>query len=135
MSKSPNRALATTAGVIYLMIGVFGVAATNSATLFGSQGGYLFDLFEVNIAANALHVIIALGLIIVGASSTSAARRLNTIVGVFFLVIGVVGLLLGDSTANILATNVATDVLHLATALLLLVTALGAERPAPRAIA
>jgi hypothetical protein len=135
MSKSPNRALATTAGVIYLMIGVFGVAATNNATLFGSKGGYLFDLFEVNIAANALHVLIGLGLVIAGASSTSAARQLNIIIGVILLVLGVIGFPLLNSDANIFATNIATNVLHLATAALLLFTALGAERPAPRAVA
>lgn len=135
MSKSPNRALATTAGVIYVMIGVFGVAATNSATLFGSQGGYLFDLFEVNISANTLHVLIGLGLIIAGASGTEPARRLNTVIGVILLVIGILGFPLLNSTANIFAVNIATNVLHLATAVLLLGTALGAERPAPRAVA
>lgn len=135
MSKSPNRALATTIGVIYVLIGVFGVAATNSATLFGSQGGYLFDLFEVNISANALHVIIGLGLIIAGASATSAARRLNTIVGVVLIALGIIGFPLLNSDSNIFATNVATDILHLATGALLLLTALGADRPAPRAVA
>ena len=135
MSKSPNRALATTIGVIYLLIGIFGVAATNSATLFGSQGGYLFNLFEVNISANALHVIIGLGLIIAGASSTSAARQLNTIIGVILLVLGVIGFPLLNSESNIFAFNIATNILHLAAGALLLLTALGADKPAPRAVA
>ena len=135
MSKSPNRALATTIGVLYVIIGVFGVASTNNATLFGKQGGYLFNLFEVNISSNALHVLIGLGLIIAGASSTSAARRLNTIIGVILLVLGVIGFPLLNNDANIFAVNIATNILHLATAVLLLLTALGAERPAPRAVA
>jgi Domain of unknown function (DUF4383) len=135
MPKSPNRALATTVGVLYVLIGVFGVAATNSATLFGSQGGYLFDLFEVNISANALHVLIGLGLIIAGASGTEPARRLNTVIGVILLVIGILGFPLLHNTANIFAVNIATNILHLATAVLLLATALRAERPAPRAVA
>ncbi len=135
MSKSPNRALATTIGVIYLLIGIFGVAATNNATLFGAKGGYLFDLFEVNIAANALHVLIGLGLIIARASSTSAARRLNTVIGVILLVLAIIGFPLLNNDANIFAVNIATNILHLGAAVLLLLTALGAERPAPRAIA
>jgi uncharacterized membrane protein YfcA len=134
MSKSPNRALATTIGVIYLLIGIFGVAASNSSTLFGTQGGYLFNLFEVNIAANAVHVLIGLGLIIAGASSTSAARQLNTVLGVILVVIGIIGFPLLNNEANILAFNIPTNILHLVAGALLLLTALRAERPAPRAI-
>lgn len=135
MPTSPNRAIATTFGVIYLLIGIFGVAATDNATLFGRHGGLLFGLFEVNIAANTLHVIIGLGLILAGASSAAAAKQLGTIIGVLLLVIGVVGFFVLDSTANILAVNIATNILHLATAVLLLATAAGADRPAARVTA
>lgn len=135
MPTSPNRKLATTVGVVYLLIGIFGVAATDNATLFGSKGGYLFNLFEVNIAANTLHVLLGLGLILAGASSASAAKQVGTIVAVILLVIGVIGFVVLNSDSNILAANVATNVLHLATAAVLLLTALGADRPAQKVAA
>lgn len=135
MPTSPNRRIATTFGVIYLLIGIFGVAATDNATLFGHNGGLLFGLFEVNIAANAVHVIIGLGLILAGASSATAAKQLGTIVGVVLLIIGVVGFFVLDSTANILAVNIATNILHLVTAVLLLATAAGTDRRPARVTA
>jgi len=134
MAKSANQKLALTFGVIYLLVGIFGVAATDNATLFGHEGGLLFGLFEVNIFANVVHTIIGLGLII-ASSSVGGARQVNAVLGVILLVIGVIGFFIVDSEANILAANVATDILHVATAVLLLATAFGADRPAAKAVA
>lgn len=50
------------------------------------------------------------------------ARSINSRVGVVYLAVGIVGLFLTSSEANILALNHPDNVLHLASALVLLRT-------------
>jgi hypothetical protein len=54
----------------------------------------------------------------------------NTIIGAVYLLLGVVGLLLvgGDNPLNVLALNGADNVLHFASAVVLLAVGLGADR-------
>lgn len=135
MQKSPNAGIATTLGVFYLLIGMFGVSATDNAGLFTPTGGLLFGVFEVNIATNALHVIIGLGLIIAGASGAGAAKVANRPVGAIFVVLAVLGYALKGTDYNVLALNLPDAILYTVTALLLLATALGADKPAPKVAA
>jgi hypothetical protein len=52
----------------------------------------------------------------------------NTLVGGVYLLVGLVGLFLLDSSANILALNGADNVLHLASAILLLGVGLSQDK-------
>ena len=60
--------------------------------------------------------------------SVSAAKGANVLVGAVYLLLGIVGLFILDSDANILSLNGADNVLHLASALLLLGVGLSQDK-------
>jgi hypothetical protein len=57
-----------------------------------------------------------------------SAKAVNSTVGGVYLLVGIVGLFLVGSSANILALNGADNVLHFASAILLLGVGLSADR-------
>jgi hypothetical protein len=128
MTKSPNRLLGVIFGAVYILVGILGFTATAGVGLFDTEGGLLLGIFEVNIFHNVAHLLIGAALLIAGLSNVRAAKRTNTVVGAAYLLLGIVGLFILDSAANILALNGADNVLHFATAVVLLGVGLGAER-------
>ena len=128
MTKSPNRLLATVFGTVYLLFGLLGFAYTGGFSFFSTKGGLLLGLLEVNIFHNVVHLLIGAALLIAGLATIPAARVVNLSVGVLFFVLGVAGLFLTNAPANVLAINGADNVLHFATAVVLLAVALGAEK-------
>ena len=75
-----------------------------------------------------MHLLIGAVLLIAGLRSVPAAKAANTTVGAVYLLVGIIGLFLVDSPANILALNAADNVLHFGTAIILLGVGLGLER-------
>ena len=128
MTKSPNRLLATVFGAVYLLVGLLGFTATSGIGFFDTKGGLLLGIFEVNIFHNVAHLLIGAALLIAGLSSVTAAKTVNTVVGAAYLLLGVVGLFILNSSANILAINGADNVLHFASAIVLLGVGLGADK-------
>jgi len=128
MNGSPNRILAVVFGVVYLLVGILGFFVTAGVGFFDTEGGLLLGIFEVNIAHNIVHLLIGAVLLIAGLRTVSAAKAANTTVGAVYLLVGIIGLFLVDSAANILALNAADNVLHFATAIILLGVGLGLER-------
>jgi hypothetical protein len=128
MSQSPNRLLATVLGVIYLVIAILGFIATASVGFFAIHGGLLLGIFQVNAFQNVLHVVIGAALLLAAFSNMRAAKTVNTVVGLVCLVLGIVGLFIVDTDANILALNAPDHVLHFGTAVVLLGVGLGADR-------
>ncbi len=118
MSSSPNRLLGTVFGVVYLLVGVAGFAVTSGVDFAGTDGESLI-IFDVNPLHNIVHLLIG-ALLLFASRTVTTAKGANTLVGGVYLLVGVVGLFLLDSDANILALNGADNVLHLASALLLL---------------
>ena len=127
MSGSPNRLLATVFGVVYLLVGLAGFAVTGFSDFAGTKGDTLI-VFDVNPLHNIVHL--AIGALLLAASRTvRSAKAANTAVGAVYLLVGVLGLFLIDSDANILALNGADNVLHFGSAVLLLGVGLGADKP------
>lgn len=135
LSKSPNRLLATIFGVVYLLVGLLGFAYTGGVEFFDTEGGLLLGIFEVNPFHNVAHLLIGAVLLIAGLKSVPAARSANIAVGAAYLLLGIIGLFLVDSPANILAINGADNVLHLGSAILLLAVGLGADKADRRSTA
>lgn len=133
MSKSPNRLLAVVFGAVYLLVGLLGFTATGGVGFFDTTGGLLLGIFEINIFHNVAHLLIGAALLISGLSSVSAAKGANTTVGAAYLLLGVLGLFLVGSSLNILAINAADNVLHFASAAVLLGVGLGADKRSARA--
>jgi hypothetical protein len=130
MSSSPNRLLGVVFGAVYVLVGLLGFTATAGVGFVDTTGGLLLGLFEVNILHNVAHLLIGAALLIAGLSSVPAARSANTTVGAVYLVLGIIGLFIVGSTFNILAINAADNVLHFASAAVLLAVGLGADKSA-----
>jgi hypothetical protein len=128
MRRSPNRSIATIVGTLYLIAGIAGVFTASGAGFFSTSGGEILGLFEVNPFHDVLHILIGAALLIAGLSTVAAAKTVTTLIGTVCLVLGMVGLFVIGTPFNVLAMNGADNVLHFASAVLLLAVGLGAER-------
>jgi hypothetical protein len=128
MTKSPNRLLATIFGAVYLLLGLLGFAATGGVGFVATDGGLFLGTFELNPLHNVVHLLIGAALLIAGLTSVRAARDVNSIVGAACLVLGILGLFILNSPANILAVNGWDNVLHFASAVVLLAVGLAADK-------
>lgn len=138
--RSPNRIIATLFGAVYLLVGLLGFFWVNAVPFAdpGDGTNAIFGLFEVNPLHNVLHLLIGAALVIAGAGTAASAKAANSTVGALYLLLGIVGFFLtapdgGHSPINFLSLNVPDHILHLASALLLLATGLGADRGVTRA--
>jgi hypothetical protein len=118
-TRSLNRLLGFVFGAVYLLVGLVGFAITSGVGLAETHGKDLI-FFELNPLHNIVHVAIGLLLGLAAFRGTATAAAANTLVGGVYLAVGVVGLFLTDSAVNIIALNHPDNVLHLATAALLL---------------
>jgi hypothetical protein len=132
MTKSPNRVIGLIFGAIYIVIGLVGFTATTGVGFFATNGGLLLGIFEVNLAHNLAHRVIGAALFIAALAGARISALVNAGVGAAYLALGVAGLFLVDSQFNFLALNVADNVLHFASAAVLLAVGLGALKPAPK---
>lgn len=124
MNRSLNSTVAAVFGAGYVLVGLAGFlvsdtfAATDDDTLLG---------FEVNGLHNVVHVLI--GLALLGASRrTGSARRLNLLIGATYVLLAVLGPLVQDTAANVVALNGPDHVLHLLSGALLVATAVLADK-------
>ncbi|MDM7855687.1 DUF4383 domain-containing protein [Cellulomonas alba] len=129
MGQSPNRIIGTAFGAVYLLVGIAGFFVTPGVD-FAATSGKTLIVFAVNPLHNVVHLLIGAALLAAALASASAARAVNTTVGAVYLLVGIVGLFLVGSSANILALNGADNVLHFASAVLLLGVGLAADRAA-----
>ncbi|MBD8080545.1 DUF4383 domain-containing protein [Cellulosimicrobium arenosum] len=132
MSSSPNRLLAAVFGAVYLLVGLAGFLVTSGVGFAATEGDELL-IFEVNPLHNIVHLGVGAALLL-ASRSTGGARAVNITIGTVYLLVGVVGLFLVGTAANIIALNGADNVLHLASAILLLGVGLAADtRPGSHA--
>ena len=138
--QSPNRIVAAGFGTVYLLVGLLGFFWVNGVPFAGPGDGSnaILGIFEVNPLHNIAHLLIGAALVIAGAGTAASARAANSTIGAIYLLLGLVGFFLaapddGRSALNFLSLNTPDHFLHLASALLLLATGLGADRGATRA--
>lgn len=127
MRTSPNRLIATVFGAVYLVVGLLGFAVTSGIGFFATEGANLI-IFEVNPLHNVIHLAIGAALLYAGLKNAAVARTMNATVGAVYLLVGVLGLFLLSSPLNIIALNGADNVLHLASAVLLLGVGLSLDK-------
>ena len=128
MRSSPNRLVAVILGASYLVWGIAGFFVTAGMEIFTATGRLLLELFSINPAAAALDILAGAALLIAGLSTVAASKVVTTIVGAAFLVLGLAGLFVIGTAFNRLALNGADNVLHFASAVVLLAVGLGAGR-------
>jgi hypothetical protein len=127
MRASPNRVLAVTAGILYVVLGAGGFFVTSGIGFFETPGGLLFGILEVNPAHNVAHLLIGAALLVAGLVGVRPAKTVNGVIGTACLVLGLAGLFVVGSGYNILAINGADNVLHFGSAALLLAVGLGSD--------
>ena len=130
-TSSVNRLLGYVLGIVFLLVGALGFAVT-SGVGFASREGKTLLGFEVNPLHNIVHLLVGVVLLLGATRGVAAARAANTAIGGTYLVVGIIGLFILNSDANILALNSADNVLHLVSAVALLGAGLAADKPARR---
>ncbi|KTR86967.1 DUF4383 domain-containing protein [Leucobacter chromiiresistens] len=128
MKNSPNRILGVIFGAVYVLVGLLGFAVTGGVGFVATEGGLLLGIFEVNPLHNIAHLLIGAALLLAGLANVRAAKGVNGTVGAVYLLLGIVGFFIADTAANILALNTADHILHLGSALVLLVVAIAADK-------
>lgn len=126
-SRSVNQTVGWVFGAVYAVVGLAGFFVTSGVDFAGTEGKSLLG-FDVNPLHNITHLLVG-ALLLFGASrGVATSRGVNTLVGAVYALLGVIGLFILSSDANILALNKADNVLHFASALLLLAVGLGTDR-------
>jgi hypothetical protein len=129
LTESPNRLLGAVFGVVYLLVGLLGFVYTGLSDFAGTDTDEkILGLFEVNPLHNIAHLLIGALLLFSALKSVAAAKGSNVLVGAVYLLLGIVGLFILDSDLNILSLNSADNVLHLASAVLLLGVGLSQDK-------
>jgi cytochrome c oxidase assembly factor CtaG len=126
-TSSVNRLVAYVLGAVFLLIGVLGFAVTTDVGFASREGDTLLG-FEVNPLHNIVHLLVGAVLLLGATRGVAAARSANIAIGGTYLVVGLIGLFILDSSANILALNSADNVLHLVSAAVLLGAGLAADK-------
>lgn len=99
-------------GWVFIAIGVVGFVLTGLGDFFGMEGDHLL-FFEINPAHNVVHLMLG-AVYLLGARATEAgARSVVLILSAAYFLVGVLGVMLMDTQANILAINNADNLLHL----------------------
>lgn len=131
LADSPNRLVGAVFGVVYLLVGLIGFAYTGMADFAGTDtGDKILGIFEVNPLHNIAHLAIGGLLLFSALGSAGAAKGSNTLVGAVYLLLGVAGLFVLGSEANILSLNHPDNGLHVASALVLLGVGLTQDKSA-----
>ena len=130
-TSSVNRLLGYVLGIVFLLVGALGFAVTTDVGFASREGDSLLG-FEVNPLHNIVHLLVGVVLLLGATRGVAAARAANTAIGGTYLVVGIIGLFILNSDANILALNSADNVLHLVSAVALLGAGLAADKPARR---
>jgi hypothetical protein len=125
------KTYATILGWTFVVVAVAGFFLTGFGDFFGVDGETLI-LFGVKPAHNVIHLILGVTYLIGARASDEGARAVVLVLSSAYLLVGVLGLLLMETSANILAINQADNILHLAVgALGVAVVALTSRKAAP----
>lgn len=118
---SINQRFGYVFGAVYLAVGLLGFAVTGGVGFASSEGALLLGIFELNPLHNLVHLAVGAGFLGSAAAGVRVSQAVNAAIGAVYLVVGLLGIALVSQPAlNILAINVADNVLHLASGALAL---------------
>lgn len=128
--KTPAQMFALVFGVVYLVVGLVGFAITGLED-FASESEKSLLIFDINPLHNIAHLGVG-ALFLVGSRSHDAAKPVNLVIGIVYLLLGVLGLA-GVLVDDLINNNTADTFLHLGTgALAIFFGTAGAAAPAGR---
>lgn len=120
-----------TFGAVYILVGIVGFVPFLGGS-FNLEGNNLLGIFGVTAVHNVVHLAVGAAFL-VGSANDSVARITALAIGVTYTLVGIIGVLNLDFVNDLLAINLADNLLHFATGILALVVGLigkGASRPA-----
>jgi len=112
-TRSLNQIVCWVAGIVFVLVGLLGFTVSGGHDMAGMEGGELVGIFQVNVLHNVVHLLVGAALVAGAMAGAKAARTVNSLVGVVYLVVGALGLFILDTSANILALNGYDNWLHL----------------------
>ena len=121
--------LALAFGAIYLLVGVVGFFVTGFDDFFAHDTNETLVGFEINGMHNVVHIVIGVAGLLLG-RTLAGARTYGWLLAIGYGAAFVYGLIAIGETWDFLSINAADNVLHIATALVGLVIALGPVRDA-----
>ena len=119
-AKTPGQTFALVFGVVYVLVGLAGFLVADGFT-GGSEDDKLI-LFPINHLHNIVHLAVG-GLWIAGSRTAASAKQVNTLIGVVYLLVAVLGFLgleFMSDLLNINGSGSADNFLHLASGALAL---------------
>jgi hypothetical protein len=118
--------VAVAVGAVYLLVGAAGFAVTGGHEVTG-HGAHLLG-FQVNPLHNVAHLALGALLVAGACRGAEAARQAMLVVGMVFLLLGLVAPLIAGTPADLVALHGADHMLHAATSLVLIGSAVVASR-------
>lgn len=115
-NKTPAQLFALAFGIVYLVVGLVGFAITGFDN-FAAETDEKLLVFAINPLHNVAHLGVG-ALLLVGSGRHETAKSINVMVGLVYLLLGILGLAGGILVEDILNNNAADTFLHLATAAL-----------------
>ncbi|MDQ3914369.1 MAG: DUF4383 domain-containing protein [Actinomycetota bacterium] len=115
-NRSNAQLFALAFGVVYVAVGLIGFAITGFDD-FAKETDKSLLIFDINPLHNIAHLGVG-ALLLAGSRSHDAAKSINLIVGVVYLLLGILGLAGGVVVEDLLNNNTADTFLHLGTAAL-----------------
>lgn len=130
MMHSANRRAGLVIGGLLAVLGIAGLIASIGVPLADTEGVALVAALTVNPLQGILTLATGAALIVPATRSLDASRRVNGVVGTLLLAAGIGGLYLIGTEFNVLAITSTNSLIQFAVSAVLLVAALGADRPA-----
>ncbi|RKR76066.1 DUF4383 domain-containing protein [Frondihabitans australicus] len=128
MIQSPNRLLGLFGGIVFLLLGFLGFFVATPLPFASTQGATVIGLFAGNGFLALIHVLIGALMLLSALGAAGVSKVVNMLVGIGLFLLGVFGVFLVHTSANIIAENSATIVLHLLFGLALAVVGLASGR-------
>lgn len=122
---SINKMVATVAGLAFILVGLLGFTITDR---FISQDGPELLGLQINHLHNLVHLGLGAVLLAGGLKGHSAARAANLVVGLGYLLVGLLGFVVNDTAVDVIAINNPDNWFHLIVGGLLTAVALLADR-------
>lgn len=129
---TPNRIAALAGAGLFAAVGAWGLVATLGAP-DPSAETVLAGILSTSVPLAALQLVLAAVLAGAALGGDRIARPVNVAAGTLLLALGLLGLFVVGTPANVLALNGADNVLHFAASSGLLATGLGAASQRPDA--
>ena len=121
--------LALAFGAIYLLVGVVGFFITGFGNFFAHDTNQTLLGFEINGMHNVVHIVVGVAGLLLG-RTLAGARTYGWLLAIGYGAAFVYGLIAIGKTWDFLSINAADNVLHILTAIVGLVMALGPVRNA-----